>query len=149
MFAAMQESRQQAEYDDILRDAKQLRLDLGYALLGCQEHQAEWVGKRAQLEATLPRGVEVPHELARDVAHAEYEGEQAELRVVALQDAIEELQSMEDFIRSTKPRRAEAVALTEEIVRQLLERLNFMGFGFAMPGGAAGAPMDSMTRGDR
>lgn len=39
LMVAMQESEVQAEYDNVLREAKLLRLDLQHALKNCLEHK--------------------------------------------------------------------------------------------------------------
>lgn len=44
LMVAMQESEVQAEYDNVLREAKLLRLDLQHALKNCLEHK---VGKHS------------------------------------------------------------------------------------------------------
>ena len=55
---------------------------------------------------------------------------QAGDRVAALAAAVDELAGLEHYIRTTKPGRKQATFLTEEIMRELLARLNFMGFDF-------------------
>lgn len=50
-----------------------------------------------------------------------------------MKEAVEELTSLEDFIRGTRPKKQEAKELVEEVLRALMEKLNFMGFHFGMP----------------
>lgn len=82
------------------------------------------------LENAKGKGVAADHAIEQQFAQSEHDLQQANERVTAVSDAIRELQHLEDFIRSTKPPREEAVMLTEEIVRQLLEKTNFLRLDF-------------------
>lgn len=82
------------------------------------------------LENAKGKGIAADHAIEQQFVESEYNLQQANTRVTAINDAISELQNLEHFIRSTKPPRDEAVMLTEEIVRQLLERLNFLKLSF-------------------
>ena len=85
------------------------------------------------LENAKGKGVAADHAIEQQFAQSEHDLKQANERVTAVNAAIGELQNLEDFIRTTKPPREEAVTLTEEIVRQLLEKLNFLRLDFAVP----------------
>lgn len=82
------------------------------------------------LESAKGKGIAADHAIEQQFAQSEHDLKQAEDRVTAVNDAIRELQHLENFIRSTKPPTEEAVMLTEEIVRQLLEKLNFLRLDF-------------------
>lgn len=82
------------------------------------------------LENAKGKGIAADHAIEQQFAQSEHDLKQANERVTAVNDAIRELQHLEDFIRSTKPPTEEAVMLTEEIVRQLLEKLNFLRLDF-------------------
>ena len=82
------------------------------------------------LENAKGKGIAADHAIEQQFAQSEHDLKQANERVTAVNDAIRELQHLEDFIRSTKPPKEEAVMLTEEIVRQLLEKLNFLRLDF-------------------
>ena len=96
-----------------------------------QEHAelSELMGEFG-LENAKGKGIAADHAIEQQFVESEYNLQQANTRVTAINDAISELQNLEHFIRSTKPPRDEAVMLTEEIVRQLLERLNFLKLSF-------------------
>ena len=85
------------------------------------------------LDNAKGKGIAADHAIEQQFAQSEHDLQQANERVTAVNAAIGELQGLEDFIRTTKPPREEAVTLTEEIVRQLLERLNFLRLDFAVP----------------
>ena len=85
------------------------------------------------LDNAKGKGIAADHAIEQQFAQSEHDLQQANERVTAVNAAIGELQNLEDFIRTTKPPREEAVTLTEEIVRQLLERLNFLRLDFAVP----------------
>ena len=85
------------------------------------------------LENAKGKGIAADHAIEQQFAQSEYDLKQANERVTAVNDAIRELQHLEDFIRSTKPSKEEAVMLTEEITRQLLEKMNFLRLDFAVP----------------
>lgn len=85
------------------------------------------------LDNAKGKGVAADHAIEQQFAQSEHDLQQANERVTAVNAAIGELQNLEDFIRTTKPPREEAVTLTEEIVRQLLERLNFLRLNFDVP----------------
>lgn len=85
------------------------------------------------LENAKGKGVAADHAIEQQFAQSEHDLKQANERVTAVNAAIGELQNLEDFIRTTKPPRGEAVTLTEEIVQQLLEKLNFLRLDFAVP----------------
>lgn len=85
------------------------------------------------LENAKGKGVAADHAIEQQFAQSEHDLNQANERVTAVNDAIGELQNLESFIRTTKPPRDEAVTLTEEIVRQLLEKLNFLRLDFIAP----------------
>lgn len=85
------------------------------------------------LENAKGKGVAADHAIEQQFAQSEHDLKQANERVTAVNAAIGELQNLEDFLRTTKPPREEAVTLTEEIVRQLLEKLNFLRLDFAVP----------------
>lgn len=82
------------------------------------------------LENAKGKGIAANHAIEQQFAQSEHDLKQANERVTAVNDAIIELQHLEDFIRSTTPPTEEAVMLTEEIVRQLLEKLNFLRLDF-------------------
>lgn len=82
------------------------------------------------LESAKGKGIAADHAIEQQFAQSEHDLKQAEERVTAVNDAIRELQHLENFISSTKPPTEEAVMLTEEIVRQLLEKLNFLRLDF-------------------
>ncbi|DBB05452.1 hypothetical protein WJX77_002293 [Trebouxia sp. C0004] len=139
---AIKESEVQAEYDNILREAKLLRMDLQHALTKCLEHRVNVQQEHSELSELMGdfgldnakgKGVAADHAIEQQYAHSEHDLQQANERVTAVNAAIGELQNLEDFIRTTKPPREEAATLTEEIVRQLLERLNFLRLDFAVP----------------
>ncbi len=85
------------------------------------------------LDNAKGKGIAADHAIEQQFAQSEHDLQQANERVTAVNAAIGELQGLEDFIRTTKPPREEAVTLTEEIVRQLLGRLNFLRLDFAVP----------------
>lgn len=85
------------------------------------------------LENAKGKGIAADHAIEQQFVESEYNLEQASTRVTAVTEAISELQNLEHFICSTKPPRHEAVMLTEEIVRQLLEHVNFLKLNFAPP----------------
>ncbi|DBA80930.1 TPA: hypothetical protein ACH3X2_007151 [Trebouxia sp. C0005] len=139
---AIKESEVQAEYDNILREAKGLRMDLQHALTKCLEHRVNIQQQHSELSELMGdfgldnakgKGIAADHAIEQQFAQSEHDLQQANERVTAVNAAIGELQNLEDFIRTTKPPREEAVTLTEEIVRQLLERLNFLRLDFAVP----------------
>lgn len=82
------------------------------------------------LENAKGKGIAADHAIEQQFAQSEHDLQQAKERVTAVSDAIRELQHLEDFIRSTKPPQEEAVMLTEEIVRQLVEKTNFLRLDF-------------------
>lgn len=84
------------------------------------------------LDNAKGKGIAADHAIEQQFAQSEHDLQQANERVTAVNAAIGELQGLENFIRTTKPPREEAVTLTEEIVRQLLERLNFLRLDFAV-----------------
>lgn len=138
----MQESEVQAGYDNVLREAKLLRLDLQHSLTKLLENRATAQREHAELselmgdfglENAKGKGIAADHATERQFVESEYSLQQADTRVTAVTEAISELQNLEHFIRSTKPPRDEAMTLTEEIVRQLLERLNFLKLSFTPP----------------
>lgn len=83
------------------------------------------------LDNAKGKGIAADHAIEQQFAQSEHDLKQASERATAVNDAIRELQHLEDFIRSTKPPTEEAVMLSEEIVRQLLEKLNFLRLEFA------------------
>ena len=91
------------------------------------------------LENAKGKGIAADHAIEQQFAQSEHDLKQANERVTAVNDAIRELQHLEDFIRSTKPPREEAAMLTEEIVRQLVEKVNFLRLDF--PAQAAPKPV--------
>ena len=106
-----------------------------WAQVAAQQEHAELSELMADfgLENAKGKGVAADDSIEQQFVQSEYNLEQASTRVMAVNDASSELQNLEHFIRSTTPPRAEAVTLTEEIVRQLLEKLNFLQLSFAAP----------------
>ena len=72
----LQESRRQAEYDEVLRDAKMLRQDLGHEQERCGNKQRSLLDQKRDLDARISRlsgGKQgVPPHLTREAAEADH-----------------------------------------------------------------------------
>ncbi|KAK9813949.1 hypothetical protein WJX73_006170 [Symbiochloris irregularis] len=135
---AMEESRIQAEFDDVLREAIELRRDLEGEMGRCRNLQVRMAQKhRDHLKrgdrAARHDGAGVPPHLAREAAESEQRLQEVDVRVNAVAYAIQELSDLEHFIRTTKPSFPHAQALTEEIIKELLRQLSFLGLHFGYP----------------